>query len=161
MDIARRFESNPLITPADITPSIEGAIVESVFNPGAFIYEDRTYLLMRVAERWPREDGYVSTLVADRTRETAVRVVRWALDDPKLDVSDPRFIYYDGHCHLTTLSHLRFAVSDNGVDFTMNALPPLMGQNELEEFGLEDCRVSRIDDTYYLTQTDRFRMSRW
>jgi len=151
MDIARRFESNPLITPADITPSIEGAIVECVFNPGAFIFKGRTYLLMRVAERLTQEDGYVSTLVADPTGEAGVRVVRWALDDPKLDTSDPRFIYYDGHCHLTTLSHLRFAVSDNGVDFTMNPLPPLKGANKLEEFGLEDCRVSRIDDTYHLT----------
>lgn len=151
MDIARRFEGNPLITPADVAPSIAGAVVECVFNPGAFVFEGRTYLLMRVAERSPQEDGYVSTLVADPAQPAGVRVVRWDLEDPELDLSDPRFIYHDGHCHLTTLSHLRFAVSDNGADFTMNPMPPLRGAGALEEFGLEDCRVVRIDDTYHLT----------
>ena len=109
MDIAKRFECNPLLGPSDIKPSIEGAIVEGAFNPGVYLYEGKTYILMRVAERMPQEEGFISTMVADETQPGGVRIVKWDINDPKLDVSDPRFIYYDGHCHLTTLSHLRMA----------------------------------------------------
>lgn len=151
MDIAKRFEANPLITPGDIAPSIEGAIVECVFNPGAFVYAGKTYLLMRVAERLEQTPGKISTLVADSTQPHGVRVVSWDRDDPKLDVSDPRFIYYDGHCHLTTLSHLRFAESDDGIHFRVSDRAPMMGVGALEAFGIEDCRVSRLDDDYLLT----------
>ncbi len=151
MDIARRFDANPLITPADIKPSIEGAVVECAFNPGAFMYEDRCYLLIRVAERLTQEEGYVSTLVADESQPSGVRVVKWDLNDPKLDVSDPRFIYYDGRCNLTTLSHLQMAVSDDGINFTMEGCQTLNGRGILEEFGIEDVRVAKVDGEYLLT----------
>lgn len=151
MDIAKRFDCNPLITPADIPPSINGAVVECTFNPGAFMYEGRWYLLIRVAERLTQEEGFVSTLVADESQPGGVRVVRWDLNDPKLDVSDPRFIYYDGHCNITTLSHLQMAVSDDGKNFTIEGCPVFPGKGPLEEFGIEDVRVSLVEDTYCLT----------
>ncbi|RZK26482.1 MAG: glycosidase, partial [Flavobacterium sp.] len=34
-----------------------------------------------------------------------------------------------------------------------NEYPPLFGNGELERFGIEDCRVTQIDDTYFLTYT--------
>lgn len=151
MDIAKRFDCNPLITPADIEPSIEAAVVECAFNPGAFVFQDKVWLLIRVAERLEQTEGKISTLVADSTRPDGVRIVSWDLGDPKLDVSDPRFIYYDGRCNLTTLSHLRFAVSDDGKAFEICDRAPMMGQGVLEEFGIEDCRVSKLGDQYLLT----------
>lgn len=151
MDIAKRFDCNPIIGPSDIEPSIEGAVVECTFNPGAFLYVGKCYLLVRVAERLTQEGGFVSTLVADASRPAGVRIVKWDLEDPKLDVSDPRFIYYDGHCHLTTLSHLQMAVSDDGKNFTAVDCPTLSGKGPLEEFGIEDVRVSKLDDDYLLT----------
>ena len=56
-DMARRFESNPILRPADVRPSREGWVVESLLNPGAFEYGGRIGLLMRVAERPPQEQG--------------------------------------------------------------------------------------------------------
>jgi len=51
MDITNRFKENPIITPADLKPSVEGAIVECVLNAGAFRFNGKIGLLMRVAER--------------------------------------------------------------------------------------------------------------
>jgi predicted GH43/DUF377 family glycosyl hydrolase len=50
-DIAKRMGQNPILKPADIRPSIPGMTVESLLNPGAFRFHDKTWLLLRVAER--------------------------------------------------------------------------------------------------------------
>jgi predicted GH43/DUF377 family glycosyl hydrolase len=50
-DLARRFAHNPLLVPAQVTPSMAGSKIECLLNPGAFRYGGRTYLLIRVAER--------------------------------------------------------------------------------------------------------------
>ena len=55
---------------------------------------------------------------------------------------------------LTTLSHLRLVVSDDGVRFTEDvSRGPMMGQGELESYGIEDRRITQIGSMYYLTFT--------
>src|SRR5690606_30478647 len=74
--------------------------------------------------------------------------------DPNLDFTDPRVISYKGEDFLTTLSHLRLVSSDDGIHFTESAeYPPIFGLGQQEAFGIEDCRVSKIADTFYLTYT--------
>jgi predicted GH43/DUF377 family glycosyl hydrolase len=61
---------------------------------------------------------------------------------------------HDGTDYLTTLSHLRLVASDDGVHFKEEAgRGPLAGRGELESYGIEDCRVTQIGATYYLTFT--------
>ncbi|MDA3800330.1 MAG: glycoside hydrolase family 130 protein [Kiritimatiellae bacterium] len=151
MDIANRNEKNPIIVPADVVPSVEGAVVECVLNAGAFKFNGRIGLLMRVAERMEQVEGELSTLVADENSELGVKVVSFKLDDPKLDYTDPRVFSYEGVPYLTTISHLRLAWSDDGVNFEIEERPLLTGSGKMETFGIEDCRVTQIDDTYYLT----------
>ena len=38
MDITNRFKENPIITPADLKPSVEGAIVECVLQSFIFLF---------------------------------------------------------------------------------------------------------------------------
>jgi predicted GH43/DUF377 family glycosyl hydrolase len=151
MDLVQRFEINPILSPEDVKPSVPGAVVECLLNPGAFRYRGKTGLLMRVAERMEQTPGSVSTLVADAGQPNGVRVVSFALDDPRLNYTDPRVFSYDGVPYLTTLSHLRLAWSEDGIHFTAEDRPCLTGHGELETFGIEDCRVTQIEDTYYLT----------
>lgn len=151
MDIAKRFKDNPILKPSEIKPSIDGAVVECLLNPGAFQYQGRTHLLMRVAERMEQRDGYVSTIVADETQADGIRVVEFPLNDPKLEYDDARVFYYNGNSYLTTLSHLHLASSDDGVKFYPQDKALLNGTGELETFGIEDCRVTCIDGTYHLT----------
>ena len=47
--LSHRFEQNPILYTQDIQPSTPGFVVEGVLNPGAFTFEGKTWLLLRVA----------------------------------------------------------------------------------------------------------------
>jgi predicted GH43/DUF377 family glycosyl hydrolase len=150
-DLAQRFEQNPILRPTDVVPSREGLEVECLLNPGVFRFGGRTGLLLRVAERPLQEEGWVSTPVIDPDQPSGITILKVKKDDPDLHYPDPRLFQYQGKTYLSTLSHLRLAWSDDGVTFTVDETPTLMGQGELESFGIEDSRVTEIGGTYYLT----------
>lgn len=150
--ISRRFELNPLLRPADIASATPGMKTECLLNPGVFRFAGKIWLLLRVAERPEQRPGTVSFPILERG---AVRIVEIDASDPELNLSDPRVVGYRGRDYLTTLSHLRLVCSDDGVHFRDPGpeYAPIMGDGEYEGYGIEDCRVCRIDDTYYLTYT--------
>ncbi len=151
-DIAERSPANPLLMPADIAPSGPGLKVECLLNPGAFRFEGKTWLLLRVAERPEQTPGRTTAPVLGEAGD--IRILDFDHADPKLDRTDSRVVRYDGADYLTTLSHLRLVSSADGVHFSEpSGYPPLGGQGPLETFGIEDCRVAEIDRTYYLTYT--------
>lgn len=150
-DIVERFAVNPILRPADIPPSHPELEVACVLNPGAFRYGDRIGLLLRVAERPRQEPGWIATPVVDEAGRT--QVLRFRKDDPKLSATDARVFSYDGTGYLTTLSHLRLAWSDDGERFGVEPTPAIAAGGPLDRFGVEDCRVTLIDGTYYLTFT--------
>ena len=150
-DIARRFPTNPLLSPHDVRPSREGLAVHCLLNPGVFRFRDKTWLLLRVAEAPPATDEHVSTVV--RTPEGGLEVLKYRRDDPDLDLSDPRVFRYRGEVLLTTLSHLRLACSSDGVHFEPEKSPTLEGLGLHETWGIEDCRVVEIEGRFYLTYT--------
>lgn len=152
-DIAQRFESNPILRPSDVRPSREGLIVECLLNPGAFRYKGRIGLLLRVAERPAQQEGMVSTPVIDPIEPSGIAILEFKKDDPDLVFTDPRAFSHKGKSYLTTLSHLRLAWSDDGIHFTVDDAPALIGYGELESFGIEDARVVEIDNVYYITYT--------
>ena len=148
----RRFENNPLVQPADVAPLLPGMKTECLLNPGAFRFAGKTWLLLRVAERPEQRPGVVSFPVLENG---AARIVEIDASDPELDLSDPRVVRYRGADYLTTLSHLRLLCSDDGIRFRDPGpeYGPITGQGEYESYGIEDCRVSRICETFYLTYT--------
>jgi len=148
-DIARRFESNPILKPADVTPSVDGLAVECLLNPGVFRYEGKTHLLLRVAERPVQEERVVSLPIL---KDGTIKILSFDKDDPALDTTDPRGIVYKGKPYLTTLSHLRLASSDDGVHFTVRDTS-IFGEGKHESFGVEDCRVAELDGVFYLLYT--------
>ena len=148
-DIAKRFISNPILRPEDVKPSIAGMKVECLLNPGAFRFKNRIGLLLRVAERPEQKINMISTPVIDP--ETGIKIIEIRKDDPQLNSSDPRVFTYKGESYLTTLSHLRLAWSEDGIEFKAEDAPTLMGEGNLETFGIEDCRVTEIEGNYILT----------
>ncbi len=58
--------------------------------------------------------------------------------------------------YLSTISHLRLICSDDGIHFYEPDEQPRMiaGMGALETFGIEDCRVAKIGETFYLTFTE-------
>lgn len=153
MELARRLPNNPLVRPQDVKPSLDTLEVEYVVNPGAFRFNGKIYLLMRVAERPRQRAGVVCIAVLDPNASNGVSMLEFQLGDPMLDVYDARGIKYGDKYYVTTLSHLRLASSVDGVHFEVAPAPTLLGQGELESSGIEDCRVTKIDGTYYLMYT--------
>jgi predicted GH43/DUF377 family glycosyl hydrolase len=152
MDIARRSEFNPIVRPEQISPSIPGMEIECLLNPGVFRYDNKIWLLIRVAERPVQEAGKISFPVFND--EGIVEVLSFNADDPDLDAGDARIINYKGKDYLTTLSHLRLVCSDDGVNFyEPDGYKPIIGEGILESFGIEDCRVAQRADGYHLTYT--------
>jgi predicted GH43/DUF377 family glycosyl hydrolase len=150
-DIAQRFTQNPILSPKDLMPSRDGLEIVCLLNPGVFTFEEKTWLLIRVAERPKQTAGIISFPIL---REHGIEILAIGENDPDLNASDPRVISYKGADYLTTLSHLRLLCSKDGVHFYQpESYPLLQGEGEDETFGIEDCRVSLIDGTYYLTFT--------
>ena len=151
-DLTERFPRNPLLRPADLKPSRPDWQIECLLNPGVFYFDERTWLLVRVAERPKQRPGFISFPILSEDGEA--RILEFALDDPLLDVSDPRILRYHGVHYLTTLSHLRLMSSEDGISFSESKDNPLLhGLGPCETFGIEDCRVSRLNGAYYLTYT--------
>lgn len=151
-ELTSRYPHNPLLRPADIKASHAGMQVECLLNPGIFRFDNKTWMLVRVAERPVQKKESVSFPVLDESgRVTVIEINR---DEPDLDLSDARIVTYKGHGYLSTLSHLRLLSSADGVSFTESAeYPPVFGSGSYETYGVEDCRVAKIDDIYYLTYT--------
>ncbi|AOM76197.1 glycoside hydrolase family 130 protein [Pedobacter steynii] len=150
-DQAQRFTENPLLSPADLKPSRAGLEISCLLNPGVFTFEGKTWLLVRVAERPAQQEGVISFPVL---KEDGIEIIEIPTDDPELNAEDPRVIRYKGVDYLTTLSHLRLLCSEDGIRFyEPEGYPFLQGENMQEAFGIEDCRVSLLNGTYYLTYT--------
>lgn len=146
-----RCPDNPVIEPKDIKPSRNDFEVIGVFNPGVARFKGEVILLLRVAERPISKHPEVTlTAVYDVTRNDIV-LKRFLKDDPENDFSDPRLIIRPTQTFLTSISHLRLARSTDGVSFKIEDTPAIAPANEYEAFGIEDPRISQIDDIFYIT----------
>jgi predicted GH43/DUF377 family glycosyl hydrolase len=151
-DIAKRFPENPLLSPKDLKPSLAGLQVACLLNPGVFRFENKIWILVRVAERPPQNEVHLSFPVLSEQGETTIMEI--PLNDADLIAADARVVRYKGMDYLTTLSHLRLLCSEDGVHFyEPEGYARLFGMGRLQTFGIEDCRVSQIGDAYYLTFT--------
>ena len=151
-DIAKRFAENPILSPADLTASTPGLEITCLLNPGVFQFQDKTWLVVRVAERPAQKENIISFPIL--TSAGSIEIIEIKKDDPALDATDARVINYKGVDYLTTLSHLRLLCSDDGIHFyEPGGYPLLVGEGRLQTFGIEDCRVALMGDTYHLTFT--------
>ena len=153
MDIAKRNPQNPIMRPSDLKPGIEGMEIVCLLNPGVFRYNNKIWLLLRVAERPKQIENKISFPIYNK--DGKIEILSFDKNDPSLDASDPRVIGYQGKNYLTTLSYLRFVCSEDGVHFHEDpSFPPLFGRGDLEAFGIEDCRVATMEDGFFLTFTE-------
>ena len=151
-DIAKRFTQNPILSPGDLIPSTEGLQISCLLNPGVFQYDGKTWLIVRVAERPAQKENIISFPIL--TDSGKIKIIEINKNDPELNATDARVINYKGVDYLTTLSHLRLLCSDDGIHFhEPQGFKPIMGEGDLQTFGVEDCRVTFLENKYYLTFT--------
>jgi beta-1,2-mannobiose phosphorylase / 1,2-beta-oligomannan phosphorylase len=145
-----RLFQRPLLGPADLSPSRDDLEVIGVFNPGATRCGDEVILLVRVAER-PREKRPGYTPLPRWTTAQGL-TVDWMRDD-ELELIDPRVVRCknDGLIRLTFVSHLRVIHCGDGKAVCSTSGAVFMPQTDLEEFGVEDPRITRVDDRFYFT----------
>jgi beta-1,2-mannobiose phosphorylase / 1,2-beta-oligomannan phosphorylase len=148
-----RFPENPIVTQRDVKPSIDGWEVMSAFNAGVIDYGDEILMLMRVAERPVSDDPntvLVPVMSFDCEGDGELKVLEFDRRDSRYDFSDPRIIGVPGGLYLTSISHLRLARSKDGRRFVVQDSPSLWPDQPYEAFGLEDPRITRLGDTYYV-----------
>jgi predicted GH43/DUF377 family glycosyl hydrolase len=151
-DLAKRFIENPLLMPKDVAASDPDLQVICLLNPGVFLFEGKIWLLVRVAESIKQVEGWA--FIPSLNDEGKLEIIKVPLNDPDLIASDARVFNYKGLDYLTTVSHLRLLSSLDGVNFSEESqYPGIYGKGRLERYGIEDCRVSVLDDLFYLTYT--------
>lgn len=151
-----RSVKNPLIEPKDLTPSIPSHEVIGVFNAAATLYKEEIILILRVAEI--RRDANKLLIPHLDTNNQITYKILDPQTDTNYDFSDRRFVAYkrrnnNGNvAFLTSLSHFRIARSHDGVHFTIDE-KILSPEGPEEAFGIEDPRVTKINDVYHIVYT--------
>ena len=146
-----RHPNNPLISPSDVRPSRADFEVVGTFNAGVALFNDEVILLLRVSERPQKQElNFILCPYLSTAGEITIKRVR--VDDPEWDTTDSRKVQHiaTGEMFLTSISHLRLARSADGVQFTIESEPWLAPDTNYERFGVEDCRITQIEDTYYV-----------
>lgn len=127
-------------------------------------------VLRPLTHQYKKQDVIGMAFMDTTVVPSAVRVAYVPRDLPGLDLRDPRGIRYrnatgsmrmvnEGYQDfLAQISHLRVARSTDGVHFTIDphiAIGPL---SPLEEYGVEDPRITFIDGEHHVTYVS---VSRW
>lgn len=149
-----KHEDNPLISPADVKPSMKGYRVQGAFNPGAIRFGDDILLLLRVAENCEPREGTVCMPVYRFEGETSYPdIMELDSSDPEVTLRDTRGVSYRGREYLSTMSHIRLARSQDGIHYTVDDHPFIYPTSEAEEYGVEDARVTYIEGRYFVNYT--------
>jgi len=146
-----RSPNNPIIEPKDVKPSRGDCEVVGVFNAGVSRFGDEVILLLRVAERPISAHPDVTLVPIYDVTKGAIVLKEFSKNEPENDFSDPRLIITPSETYLTSISHLRLARSADGINFEIEDARAISPANDYETFGVEDPRISRIDDTYYIS----------
>jgi predicted GH43/DUF377 family glycosyl hydrolase len=111
-----------------------------------------------------RPEQLIGMAFFDHQQEPPQIVIGYVPRDlPGLDLSDPRTIRYRNTAggftqgqseftdYLSHISHLRVARSSDGIHFAIDPQPTIMSATPLEEYGVEDPRITRLGDAFHIT----------
>ncbi|MBX9652815.1 glycosylase [bacterium] len=145
----RRISTRILLQPSDISPSQDDMEVVGVFNPGAIQGVDEVILLVRVVERSrERRPGFFGL-----PRWMGGRIITDWVSESEWKSVDSRLVQRkaDGLIRLTFTSHLRVVHCGEGNSVRAVTDVLFSPECELEEFGVEDPRITLLDSRFYFT----------
>jgi len=157
-----KYPGNPLIGTSDVIPSMPDFRVEGVFNCGVARYKDETILLCRIAESVQSDDPDIIKfpVVVNVNGKAEFQIVSVRRSEhPEYCFEDSRIITQDDGngfkktVFLTSLSHFRVARSKDGIHFSLDDKPTILPDPDTECWGMEDPRIAKIEDTYYINYT--------
>jgi predicted GH43/DUF377 family glycosyl hydrolase len=147
----QRYAKNPIISISDVKPTKDNMEVVGVFNCGGVLYSGKIYLLCRVSEIIkPKSKDIISIPIMTNKGLTEISYNK---NDINLNFSDSRSIRDDNNkiLNLTSFSSLRLAISNDGYNFQIDEKPCISIDPITENWGIEDPRIAKIDNTFYIT----------
>lgn len=150
--MVEKLKFKVLVEPKDVKPSHPDLKVIGVFNPAAARFGNEIRLLARVAETANEErKGYISSPYYDFTGVEPVLKIDWlpVEEKPGRDVRKTG----GAHMRLAFISHLRLIRLDStGFNVVhIDEKPTFFPQNQYEEYGAEDPRMTEIEGRFYFT----------
>jgi len=143
-------EKKLLIKIEDIKPSRPDFRVIGIFNPGVIRFNHKIIMLARVAEARINDDD--AHIIIPMYRDRDYSFLKIASDDPNFDFSDCRVIRNHEQNYLSSISHFRVGYSNDGIHFKFDEAP-ILPSSIYEEYGIEDPRITFINNRYYITYT--------
>lgn len=140
-----------LIEPSALKPFHSGFEVVAAFNPGVVEIEDTQHLLIRVAERpCEKRDGFVAL---PRMGSEGRIIIDWISEEEIVHLDERGVLIKKTGLHrFKSISHLRLATSTNGKRIDkISDTPVIYPKEEYETFGIEDPRISIIENVIYIT----------
>ena len=142
-----------LLQTEDFKPSFANWRIAGVMNPAAIRLENKKILLMvRVAERAEHYHKRKRVCPVFTSREESE--VKYQEQNKKHGKGEWNTLYLkDGACYLPTISHFkRVLLNEDGfhIEEIMNE-PAFVGTQDDGEYGVEDPRIVKIKDKYYMT----------
>ncbi len=145
-----RLRASLLLRPSDMSPSQAGWEVIGVFNPAVATLGNDLVMLARVAER-PSEK-----------RAGQTPIPRWTCDgeatsdwteDVDLQAIDARVVAMKktGALRLTSVSHFQVLRQSNSTGGRWTVVASILPERPFEEFGIEDARITKIGEVYWVT----------
>lgn len=146
-----RLFNRCLLRPGDLAPSQDDLQVAGVFNPGAIATREGVVLLVRVAESV--RESRVGFIGLPRWDVANGRVVTDWMREGEVAFLDPRVVKIKrtGLLRLTFTSHLRVVRSHDGRRVDTIDKEIFRPSDSTEEYGIEDPRITPIDDRFYVT----------
>ncbi len=151
--LVTRYEHNPIIKPEDVPPSQPTLTVWYVINAGVARLGDEVLLLMRVAEQARSDDPNILRVPYIDPQTHVLNIKEFNRDDPRIGLSDPRWVSTPDQDYLSSISHLRLARSRDGLHFTVDEQPALSAGDAYDNYGVEDARITKLGETYYINYT--------
>ncbi|MEM0465378.1 MAG: glycosidase [Candidatus Pacearchaeota archaeon] len=141
-----------LLRPNDFKPYFKNWKIEGVFNPGAIRdKENRVILFVRVAERFLSKSKYeYPVIIPERKGKYKIEKVD---DDIFLRKEGNVIFLRNNTVRLSNISHFRKVVLDKSGEkiIKIEKEPVFFPCEEYEECGVEDPRIVKINDKYYMT----------
>lgn len=149
-----KIKQKLLLTPKDIKPSFKGWQVEGVLNPAAVRLPNKKIILYaRVAEiqdEKHRKGITCPVIISEKEQKVHYQKIR---DDQIIEKDGGMIFLKDGTCRLSTISHFRKIILDES-GFKVEEIgskPAFRGRPNESEYGVEDPRITVMDDGYYMT----------
>jgi len=153
--VVKRIKNERLLTIDQFSPSDSQMKIVGIFNPGVALYNNEIILLVRVAEAHQdtTEDIFYSPKIHNKNgkitysfEKIEAKSYKEQLSISQSNVNDKTRLPHISHFQIVRLERDGYTVK------SIETHPDLFGgMMDCEEFGIEDARITQIEETYYIT----------